>query len=199
VFPGDNENVPEETPEQIEARLARYADRLRRARGAPIDDATRRTISQAASGVRTLPPRSALQSLTGGLSAPSAVSAAPAYPSARATLGAAAPVHAQPPAAPLQYMPPAPAPTQWPQSAARRFVFSSPGFTDVRVTLLGHWLAAAGAAGAVLAFIVLDTVVASVLVLAVLAVGVAAIAGHRSLAWWWTLGVLAGALLGRFS
>src|SRR5262249_21919035 len=38
-FAGDNEEVPEETPEQVMARLARYADSLRRAPGGPIDPA----------------------------------------------------------------------------------------------------------------------------------------------------------------
>jgi hypothetical protein len=83
--------------------------------------------------------------------------------------------------------------------AANRFVFSAPLFRDVRVTVFGQLLAVAGCAGAVIAFIVLGTTLASVLVLAVVAAGVAAIAGHRSLAWWWTLGVLAGGLLARFS
>jgi hypothetical protein len=194
-------DVPEETPEQVMARLARYADMLRRSPGAPIDDASRRSIAQAVSGTRTLPPRSALQSLTRRPPAPSVVSAAPVHPSLPATLPAGdSRAKPFPPAAPLQHpQPPATVPTQWPQPAERRFVFSQPRLTDVRMTMLGHWLAAAGAAGAMLAFIALGTVLASVLVLSVLAVGVAAIAGHRSLAWWWTLGVLAGGLLGRFS
>jgi len=201
VVAGDNEYVPEETPEQVEARLARYADTLRRARGAPLDDAARRNVSQAVSGVGTLPPRSALQSVARRPQAAPAASAASAYPSSPGRPPVGVPTAmADPLAAPPQHLQvSAAAPRHWPEPAERRFVFSRPLFADVRLTMLGHWVAAAGAAGAVLAFIALSTMLASVLVLALFGVGVAAIAGHRSLAWWWTIGVLVGGLLGRFS
>jgi hypothetical protein len=192
-------DVPEETPEQVMARLARYADTLRRSPGAPIDDASRRAISRAAVGTRTLPPRSALQSLARRPPAPSpAVPPQPAYRSP--AMAAAAAAYA--PGAPLPY-PPSPEPvlfaTRPAAPAASRFVFSKPQFTDVRMSLLGQLLAAAACAGAVLAFVMLGTLPASVLVLAGFALGAVAIARHWSLAWWWTLGVLAGGLLGRFS
>jgi hypothetical protein len=89
------------------------------------------------------------------------------------------------------------APGAW--AAANRFVFCRPRFTDVRMTALGQFLSVLGCAGAVLAFVVLGANVASALVVVLLVAGVTAISRHRSLAWWWTLGVLAGGLLGRFS
>jgi hypothetical protein len=67
------------------------------------------------------------------------------------------------------------------------------------MTVVGQLLAAGGCAGAVLAFMFFNPLVASALVLIAVAAGVASIATHRSLAWWWTLGILAGGLLGRFS
>jgi hypothetical protein len=188
-------DVPEETPEQVMARLARYADTLRRSPDAPIDDVSRRAVSKAAAGTRTLPPRSALQSLS-RRPAPSPAGAADRHPSAASAAGGVAPAAPLPLARPPE---PVPAVVQPPRPAANRFVFSQPRFADVRMSLLGQLLAAAGCAGAVVAFVFFGSMPASVLVLAVLALGVVAIARHWSLAWWWTLGVLAGGLLGRFS
>jgi hypothetical protein len=195
-FAGDNEYVPEETPEQVMARLARYAETLRRAPGGPIDPSARRGIANVGA-TRTLPPRSALRS--------------PAPPAAWSSMPATAPPWSRPPAAAVAptapvAIPPFAHPQQPPafpvqpaRPAASRYVFTPPRFTDVRITVVGQLLAAGGCAAAVLAFIVFSTLVASALVVVVVAAGVASIATHRSLAWWWTLGVLAGALLGRFS
>src|SRR5262249_47367589 len=85
-FAGDNEEVPEETPEQVMARLARYADSLRRAPGGPIDPARRRFPGGT---TRTLPPRSALQSK------------APPAPSSWGSMPAAPSPWSRPPVAPV--------------------------------------------------------------------------------------------------
>ncbi len=85
------------------------------------------------------------------------------------------------------------------QPAASRYVFARPRFSDVRMTVIGQLLSAAGCTGAVLAFMLFSTLIASVLLLVAVVAGVASIATHRPLAWWWTVGVLAGGLLGRFS
>jgi hypothetical protein len=185
-FAGDNEFVPEETPEQVMARLARYADTLRRSPNGPVEPAARHAISRA--GATTLPARSALQGLARRGPAPGHAIVAPT-PNRPTPV----PSSATPPAVPMY------APTPRVAPPPNRFVFSNPRLADVRVVILGQVLAAAGCVGAVLAFIFLSTVVASVFVLVALVAGVVAIAGHRSVAWWWTLGVLAGALLGRFS
>jgi len=179
------------------ARLARYADSLRRGPGGPIDPAARRGVASRGA-TRTLPPRAALQSAAPP--APVGWNSVPAPASSWSPPGAAV-AHAggvtgtllvypqQPPAFSVQPARP----------AAGRYTFVRGRFSDVRMTVAGQLLAAVGCAGAVVAFMLFSTLAASVLVLVVLAAGAASIATHRSLAWWWTLGVLAGGLLGHFS
>jgi hypothetical protein len=180
--------VPEETPEQVMARLARYADTLRRSPGGPIEPGARQAIPRA--GATTLPPRSALQALArrGPVPGPIVPPPSPSRPMP------AAPT-VPPPAAsaygPVPVIPAVP--------AANRFVFSVPRFADLRATIVGQGLTVAGCAIAVFAFLWLSSIAASAVVVAGLAVGALGIRRHWTFARWWTLGVLVGGLLGRFS
>jgi hypothetical protein len=176
------------------ARLARYADTLRRSPGAEIDDASRRAIPKAALKAGALPPRSALASVP---RLPPTASTAPLLPLPVSQPMPSPVTHP----APLPVATPAPlvAPPAPPRPSPNRYVISHTRFLDVRMSVLGQLLGVAGCAAAVLAFISLSTLPAFAVVLVALAVGVAGIVGRRAFAWWWTIGVVVGALLGRFS
>jgi len=150
------------------ARLARYADSLRRAPGAPIDEASRRSIPG-------LPPKSALNGL----------SPRPGPPPVETIVWGGGNSDLIPAAAPAR---PHPTSIDW-----------RPRNIDIRLTLFGQLLAAFTCALAVIAFERFDTMVASVVVLALVAVGVLASVRRLPLAFWWTLGLVVGGVLGRFS
>jgi hypothetical protein len=83
--------------------------------------------------------------------------------------------------------------------AANRFVISTPRFADLSATIVAQLLAVAGCAAGVFAFLLLGSIAASIVVAAGLAVGIIGISRHWTFARWWTLGLLVGGLLGRFS
>jgi hypothetical protein len=87
-------------------------------------------------------------------------------------------------------------PRVWRYSRRRELGMS---LSTVRATLLGHLVAVLGCAFAVIAFEQASSSVAVAVVVVAMAVGLTALARRVPLAIWWTLGVVIGAALGRWS
>jgi len=87
-------------------------------------------------------------------------------------------------------------PRVWRYSRRRELGLS---LSTVRATLVGHLVAVLGCAFAVIAFEQASSAVAVTVVVVAMAVGLTALARRVPLAIWWTLGVVIGGALGRWS
>jgi hypothetical protein len=87
-------------------------------------------------------------------------------------------------------------PRVWRYSRGRELGMS---LSTVRATLVGHLVAVIGCAFAVIAFERASSAIAVAVVVVAIASGLTALARRVPLAIWWTLGVVIGAALGRWS